>query len=182
MNNQQFDKEEDNKYLKQVNKSYYDGQDSEITKYLLEMEKVIQSLLLHYSGYVFDPYTGKGTYNPKLKLMNTAGVQYANRKMRLYLHKGGALANLNKQQIESQIMHFSSRVRQDLLHFREEFDIHSIATIREVKNDIVDLAFLQLSRSLDDKERQYINDSRKVVEHRQFADTTPDKKKLKIGW
>lgn len=165
-------------------KAVFGQQDSEITKYLLEMESVIQMKLMYYKGYVFnkEKNTWVKVFEEKEQMMNDKGVHYANRAFRHFLYKGAALANLTADQVSRMIIPYASRVRSHLLQNLRNYAITSLATVDEVKNDISEMAFLNLTRSIDDKERGYISEGRKVVEHKQLTETPPDRKKLKIGW
>lgn len=159
-------------------------QETEITKYLLDMEEVIQFKLMYYQGYVFNREEDRWikVIENQDQMLNEKGVHYAQRQFRHFLYKGAALANLTKEQVSNIIIPYASRVRAHLLHNLGNYGVNSIATVDEVKNDIVEMAYLNLTRSIDDKQRKYIRDGTTVVEHRTYAETPPDKKKTKIGW
>lgn len=157
---------------------------SEITKYLLENESNIQTKLMHYRGYYYDRQQAKyvRVIQEGKEMLNEKGIQYANRQFRHFSNKVGSLANLDKKQVAVLTLNFASRVRRHMLQNLKRYRIKNPAVIDEVKNDIIELAFCNLTRSIDDRERRYQFDRSKVVEHHAFNETAPDRNKLKMGW
>ena len=176
------DKGEENKYLVSQRRAFSQPNDGEITRFLLEMEKDIQNKILYYRGYYRDEKGAVQIINNNKPLVNEAGIQYANRQFRHFLNKGASLANLTSDQVTNIILPYASRVRRHLLMNLGEYQILSIATIDELKNDIAELAFLNLTRSIDDKQREFTYQGQQINETHQYAETTPEKKRLKIGW
>lgn len=178
-----FDEEKLGQYMQKSQQSLYQRQDSEITKFLLEMESIIQHKLLHYQGKYFDKEQGKivTIYKDDERMINDKGLEFANRQFRHYLHKSAALANLTAKQVSELVLDYSSRLRRHLLHQRINYGLKSIAAIDEIKNDIVELAFLNLTRSIDDKERGFINQARRVVETLTNGGNSPDRRGLRFG-
>lgn len=161
-------------------------QDAEITKFLLEMSEIANIKLMNYKGYFFDPESRSYKKVVDSPILNEIGIQFARRQFNTFLNKNAALANLDEQGLSHFIIGYGSRIRLILLTNLEEFGVKNVSTVDEVKNDIVEMAYLVLSRSLGlagfSRERDLIHAGRKTVEHHSFTDAPPEHKKIKLGW
>jgi len=142
-----------------IRRDVIEEQEPEITRYLLEAEKIIVNKMKKYRGLVLinDKVCQYPGFVPQ---MNEAGLSYVERSFNTFLNKNSILANLSSKEVEDQMIIFASNVRLNLVEKRTDYEIKSISTLREVKSDICDMARLVLSQSVDDKGRKFTHSGR----------------------
>jgi hypothetical protein len=163
---------------------YQKPTDAEFARYMLENEDNIKQRVLHLQGWYQDE---NGTLRQVGEpLLNEEGVRFANRQMRHFTGKYGALANMDESRISKFTLYHDKMIRRCLLtslkHYSPNGRMLPISTISEVKATIVDPGYLNLTRSSEDLERQRVYKSHNVVESHQYDNTPPEKKRRGIVW
>lgn len=172
----------------EVDSTYAGAQsEAELTRFLLTCQDVIQEKIMHYKGYYYDYDSERYVqrYDETERMMNEKGIEFAQRQFNHFLNKITPTSNLDEKQVVGLIIPYSNRIRRVILTNLRSYGIRSVATLDEVKNDIVEMAFLILTQSINDKGRRFIFGGRKTTEHHTYNEIpvrTQEKRPKRSFW
>jgi hypothetical protein len=167
-----------------VSSRYQKPADAEFARFILEMEEEIKARVLHLEGYYEDRDGKLVKFGDPL--LNAEGTRFANRQMRHFAGKTPALANMEGDRIAKFVLYHDRMVRHCLLSNIRNFSPQAgcllpTSTLKEVKSTIIDIGYLNLTRSDEDLERQRMYRSHNVTESHQYDNAPLDRKRHGIS-